>query len=146
MKINVKITANIMAGSLCGYITYRNYLSTKTYSKGNFLLLNPLEEAIIWEILFYIFKLIERKSGKRSLFKKMNYVNMVQNTNLIFFWLGNKSFLAFPQDCTLLRNRKWYCSYFSILLTHPILTSNIITTAFQASNTKIFWFWIGFPP
>ena len=44
MKINVKITANKMVGSLCGYTIYRNYLSKKNkLTKIYFILLNLLE-------------------------------------------------------------------------------------------------------
>lgn len=35
-KSNVKITANIMVDSLCGYITYSNYLGTKILPKRIF--------------------------------------------------------------------------------------------------------------
>lgn len=55
MKINVKITASKMAGSLCAYTIYRNYLTMKNkLTKIYFMLLNLLVKYIIWEMLFYI--------------------------------------------------------------------------------------------
>lgn len=106
MKINEKITANKMVGSLCGYTTYRNYFSNKKINipKGIFFCYS-LEDDIIGEVLFYTLKLMD-KFWQEILFKNINYVNIVQNSNLILFCLGNKSFLAFLQDYILPRNVK----------------------------------------
>lgn len=46
MNINAKNTANTMVGSLCGYITYRNYLS-KGGTFGMIVSINPVEEDTI---------------------------------------------------------------------------------------------------